>query len=66
MVVEKKASELVPGDVFLNNGARVEQVVPCGPGRRSVYLRAIFEDGYTQVATVPAETVVATWIESQG
>lgn len=65
MVVEKKAAELVPGDVFLNNGARVEQVVPCGHGK-SVYLRAVFEDGYTQVATVPAETVVATWIESQG
>lgn len=57
---DKTASELVVGDVLLNNGATVEQVVPCGHGA-SVYLRARFDDGYTQVVTVPADRVIPTW-----
>ena len=60
MTHEKTAAELVVGDVFLNNGAIVDQVVPCGHGA-SVYIRAKFDDGYTQVVTVPATTPIPTW-----
>ena len=60
MIVDKTASMLAVGDVLSNNGATVEQVVPCGHGA-SVYLRARFDDGYTQVVTVPAETPIRTW-----
>lgn len=61
-VVEKTAGQLVAGDVLLNNGAVIEQAVPCGKGTK-VYLRAVFEDGYTQVVTIPVETPIATFVQ---
>ena len=64
MIVDKTASMLAVGDVLSNNGATVEQVVPCGHGA-SVYLRARFDDGYTQVVTVPAETPIRTWVPDE-
>ena len=60
MIHEKKAGELVEGDVLSNNGATIDQVVPCGHGK-SVYIRAKFDDGYTQVVTVPVSTPITTW-----
>ncbi len=54
MVIEKTARELVKGDVFLNSGATVDQVVPCGHGTK-VYVEAVFEDGYRQVVTIDAD-----------
>lgn len=60
MIVEKTAATLEVGDVLSNNGAVVDQVVPCGHGK-SVYIRAKFDDGYTQVVTVAATTPIATW-----
>jgi hypothetical protein len=64
MIVTKEARELQVGDVFSTSGATIEQVVPCGHGA-SVYLRASFEDGYTQVVTVPAQTPVHVYIASE-
>jgi hypothetical protein len=59
--IDKTAAELQVGDVLLNNGARVDQTVRCAHGA-SVYLRARFEDGYTQVVTVPADRVIPVWL----
>lgn len=60
MIHEKTAATLVVGDVLSNNGAVIDQVVSCGHGK-SVYIRAKFDDGYTQVVTVPATTPITTW-----
>lgn len=55
------AGELREGDILLNNGAKVDQVVSCGHGTK-VYIRAKFDDGYTQVVTVPADRVIPVWV----
>jgi hypothetical protein len=59
--IEKTAATLVVGDVLLNTGAVVEQVVPSHHGTKT-YLQARYEDGYLQVVTVPADTPVATFV----
>jgi hypothetical protein len=65
MVIEKTARELVKDDVFLNSGAKVDQVVPCGNGRK-VYIEAIFEeDGYRQVVTVDADQSIPCFVPDQ-
>jgi hypothetical protein len=60
-VIEKTAGELEVGDVLLNNGAVVEQVVPSHKGT-TVYLAVRFEDGYLQTVTVAVELPVPIWI----
>lgn len=61
MWIDKTAAELVAGDTLLNSGAVIEQTVLCGHGK-SVYIRAVFEDGYTQVVTVPAVQIIPVFI----
>jgi len=60
MITTKAARELEVGDVLSTSGATVGQVVPCGHGA-SVYVRAVFEDGYTQVVTIDAAQPVHVW-----
>jgi hypothetical protein len=58
----KQARDLVAGDVFLNNGATVEESVVCCHGS-AVYLRYSFADGESRVETVDATLDVPTWRE---
>lgn len=60
MIETKTAGELLAGEVLSTSGATIEQVVPSHHGA-SVYLRAKFDDGYTQVVTIDASTVVHVW-----
>jgi hypothetical protein len=57
MIESKTARELNVGDTLSTSGAVITQVVPSHHGQ-SVYIRAEFDDGYTQVVTIDAETVV--------
>lgn len=61
MIVEKKAREIVVGDVFLNNGAVVTAAVLCEHGR-SVYLMWTWGCGENMSATVPADHPSPTWV----
>ena len=60
MIATIAARELKAGDVLSTSGATIEQVVPCGHGA-SVYVRAVFEDGYVQVVTIDAGQLVHVW-----